>query len=208
MRCVCFDLGGVMVSVRYRWKEVVEHVGVQCEDSDVLSEYAAKFPGLRTYELGLCSRNEYLNSLSEYLKVSLNEALAIHQAILVKPVNGMESVVREVHEEGLYTACLSNVNAIHWDELMDPQAYPAISSLKSHYASFELGACKPDPSIYKAFEEKSGFQGSEILFLDDSHANIQAAKAFGWNTCLIDPFDNVADQARNAVRLRRAVILN
>lgn len=45
---------------------------------------------------------------------------------------------------------------------------------------------KPEPEIYAYATEQSGVQPSEILFIDNSNENIQAAKDCGWQTYLYD----------------------
>ena len=48
-----------------------------------------------------------------------------------------------------------------------------------HYSA-ALGVAKPDPRFFRAVEKRTGFSGSDILFIDDSVTNIDAAKAAGW----------------------------
>lgn len=46
---------------------------------------------------------------------------------------------------------------------------------------------KPDKEIYKLAEQKCGFKGEEIFFIDNSEKNIEAANKVGWNTFLYNP---------------------
>ena len=48
------------------------------------------------------------------------------------------------------------------------------------------GIIKPDSAIFKLAEQKAGAKGKQILFVDNSIVNINAAKAFGWETFLYD----------------------
>lgn len=48
-----------------------------------------------------------------------------------------------------------------------------------HYAA-ALGCLKPSPEFYTAVEARSGFAPSEILFIDDKLANVEAARRAGW----------------------------
>jgi len=55
--------------------------------------------------------------------------------------------------------------------------------------SSTVGAIKPDRAIYEAAIEQSGYNGAEILFVDDLQANLAAAqRQFGWNTIWFDPY--------------------
>lgn len=49
------------------------------------------------------------------------------------------------------------------------------------------GIIKPGPAIFKLAEQKAGAKGKQILFVDNTTVNVNAAKAFGWETFLYDP---------------------
>ena len=50
------------------------------------------------------------------------------------------------------------------------------------FYSAELGARKPDPLFYeRVMERLPGVVASDVIFLDDSVANVEAAAASGWN---------------------------
>ena len=52
-----------------------------------------------------------------------------------------------------------------------------------HYAA-ELGCAKPDERFFRVVEAKSGFSPSDIFFIDDKQANVDAAHARGWSAAL------------------------
>lgn len=45
-----------------------------------------------------------------------------------------------------------------------------------------LGEKKPSPAFFSAVRESVGLRADEILLVDDSRANIEAAEAMGWRT--------------------------
>lgn len=45
---------------------------------------------------------------------------------------------------------------------------------------------KPYKPIYELAENRSGFKGNEILFVDNSEKHLNTAKKFGWETFLYD----------------------
>ena len=47
--------------------------------------------------------------------------------------------------------------------------------------SSELGIIKPEAAIYAVAEERAGVDPSEILFIDDTKANLTAVEARGWH---------------------------
>jgi putative hydrolase of the HAD superfamily len=52
-----------------------------------------------------------------------------------------------------------------------------------HYAA-DIGAKKTDPDFYAAVEARTGFAGDQLLLIDDTPANIEAARAAGWRALL------------------------
>ncbi len=48
-----------------------------------------------------------------------------------------------------------------------------------HYAA-DLGYAKPDPAFFAAIAERTGFAPGEMLLIDDTPANVEAARAVGW----------------------------
>lgn len=61
--------------------------------------------------------------------------------------------------------------------------------------SSELGVIKPEATIYEVAEERAAVKPSEILFIDDTKANLKAAEARGWRIMWFDygrPAESVA----------------
>lgn len=61
-----------------------------------------------------------------------------------------------------------------------------------HYAA-ELGCAKPDARFFRAIEARSGFAPSDIFFIDDKQANIDAARQIGWSAARWDGTRALAD---------------
>lgn len=66
-----------------------------------------------------------------------------------------------------------------------------------HYAA-ALGCAKPDEAFYAAVERRSGFGPADIFFIDDSEANVAAARRRGWSAAVWDGtrrLDDLLDEA-------------
>ncbi|HEY8005007.1 MAG TPA: HAD-IA family hydrolase [Phenylobacterium sp.] len=61
-----------------------------------------------------------------------------------------------------------------WNELRLRDRFDAM-----HYAA-DLGLRKSEPAFYAAVEARTGFAPSELLLLDDTPANVETARAAGW----------------------------
>lgn len=62
--------------------------------------------------------------------------------------------------------------------------YPFLDLFDQHYVSAHLKHIKPDPGIYAALEQGSGFTPGELLFTDDTPENVGAARRRGWRVHL------------------------
>ncbi|WP_108659520.1 HAD-IA family hydrolase [Acuticoccus kandeliae] len=47
--------------------------------------------------------------------------------------------------------------------------------------SAAIGACKPDPAFFAAAERAAGTGGANLTLVDDTAANVEAARAAGWS---------------------------
>jgi putative hydrolase of the HAD superfamily len=61
-----------------------------------------------------------------------------------------------------------------WDRLDFRGRFDAM-----HYSA-DLGAKKSDPAFYTAVEARTGFSGPDLLLIDDTPDNVEAARAAGW----------------------------
>lgn len=65
-----------------------------------------------------------------------------------------------------------------WDTLGFRERFDAM-----HYAA-DLGCKKTDPAFYAAVEARTGFKGPEVMLIDDTPANVDAARAAGWQAAV------------------------
>ena len=63
---------------------------------------------------------------------------------------------------------------------------PAFGRLQHIVVSGEVGLCKPDPRIFALTAERAGLEPHELLFVDDSSVNTDAAAACGYDVHRFD----------------------
>jgi len=95
--------------------------------------------------------------------------------------------IEETHEamealaaRGVPQFGLTNMAGPVWPTV-EPMA-PAVRHLKDVVVSGDEGLIKPDPAIYRLACARAGLQPEQLLFVDDSAANIAAADALGFHT--------------------------
>lgn len=96
---------------------------------------------------------------------------------LTGPVPGTEEIVRELNAAGWRTLGLTNW-ASHTFGYAAKSA-PVIDELQGIVVSGEIGITKPDARIFEYFLRYYSLTPAEVVFIDDSPGNIQAALDLG-----------------------------
>jgi HAD superfamily hydrolase (TIGR01509 family) len=63
---------------------------------------------------------------------------------------------------------------------------PAFVRFRDIVVSTHEGLIKPDPRLYRIALDRMGRRADEVLFIDDSPANIDAARDLGFDVHLFD----------------------
>jgi FMN phosphatase YigB (HAD superfamily)/DNA-binding XRE family transcriptional regulator len=104
----------------------------------------------------------------------------------VEPIVAAQELVEwasKHYHVGLLTNIMPGfVNAMRTHKLLPNVSYDAIVD------SSQVGAIKPEEKIFNIATERTGCQPEEILFIDDSRANVMAAERFGWHVLWFDDY--------------------
>ncbi|MEO6513771.1 MAG: HAD-IA family hydrolase [Candidatus Saccharimonadales bacterium] len=115
---------------------------------------------------------------------------------IVEPMHELLKWAYERYQIGLLTNIMPGLLSAMKNRGMIPDLnYHAVID------SSEVGLIKPEEAIFDLATERSGVSASEILLIDDTHANLQAAERRGWHVLLFDgyrPEESVA-RARTAL---------
>jgi putative hydrolase of the HAD superfamily len=196
MKIICFDVGGVLVKISQKWQEAFDQANLECTISRAEPLLLPACQPMNEYQSGQIEYAEYLTKLGDFLNVSPVDAERLHQSILQVEYPGIPQLVADLKAAGYQTAILSNTNAPHWDDLLNPAKFPTVAAVDAPHASHLLGLGKPDPAIYAAFNEATGTEPADVVFFDDSQTNVDSANQFGWLAHRIDPWGDPAAQMR------------
>ena len=78
------------------------------------------------------------------------------------------------------------------------QVFPEGAFLEPLFLSCEIGACKPSEAAFAVVEAALGMPAGQILLIDDTAANVEAARSRGWDA--IHFTDNAELMAELALR--------
>ena len=106
--------------------------------------------------------------------------------------------MKELRERGYRVVLLSNTNPFMMSWVMsnefDGEGHSLAYYLDAAYESYKCGAMKPDAKFFNAVMEGERLIPSETLFLDDGPRNIEAAKALGIQTLLVENGEDWTDR--------------
>ena len=91
-----------------------------------------------------------------------------------------ESVIEDLAARGVPQFGLTNMSTESWPGVQAMS--PAFRHFQDTVVSAVERVIKPEPRIYQIVLERTGLEPADLLFVDDSAANIAAADALGFHT--------------------------
>jgi FMN phosphatase YigB (HAD superfamily) len=176
IRNVVFDVGGVLVRLRYQpFVRYLQDAGVDLAD---LPAWLASID-LDAHERGEVTGEELLDRVAASAARPLDpEELGRRWLDMFERTDDMFDLANGL--TGAYRVyLLSNVGDLHWRHL--DQQYGVASMGHGAIASFRVGAVKPSADIYREAERRFGLDPAATVFIDDLKRNITGARSCGWN---------------------------
>ena len=175
IRDIVFDAGRVLVDFDYK------------DCFRFLAEKGAHFTGvddftrrtdLKAYESGRISTECFLDNVCRLLTQKVDRSELVPQWVeIFKPIPEMLVLASKLKADyGVFV--LSNTSALHWAYLLSEYSLDRIGM--GAMASFEVGALKPEPKIFREAERKFALTPKRTLFIDDIEDNAAGALACGW----------------------------
>ena len=186
-RHIVFDLGGVvfrldkMIAIQ-RFKEI----GVTRVE-EFLDDYAQKgiFGDL---EAGILTAEQYRDELSRIVgkPLTMEQLEYAWTGYAAELYQRNFDALLHLRQEGFPVALLSNTNPfmMRWarSNAFDGNGHGLDYYFDRLYLSYEMRMMKPAPEIFEAMIEGEGTDPGNILFIDDSARNCEAAAALGIQT--------------------------
>ncbi len=146
--------------------ETVKHV---LFDDGLQAQYELGKITSEELHIQFCQQTNSGSEIDEFLEVGSDIfELNLQMAPLLTQLRA------STHPMGL----LSNTCDAHWRFIST--SFPIINYwFHRTILSFQVGFAKPDPAIYETAIRQSGFEPSQILFIDDLDANVAGAMACG-----------------------------
>ena len=196
LRAVVFDVGAVLIDWNPR------HLYRRLFDDDAEMERFLAEVCTPEWNAALDAGRPFAEAIEEMVARHQAQAGLIRAyrerwvEMLGGPIEGTASIIRELRAAGVRVFALSNWSAETYP--LTRPLYPVLDELDGILISGEAGVAKPDPAIYRLFLERFGLEPAEIVFVDDSAANVAAARALGIESIR---FEDAAQARRELIRL-------
>ena len=97
------------------------------------------------------------------------------------------ALMRRLKASGKKLGVLSNLSPESYERLFVPRCAEYRALLDAEVISGLELLYKPEEPIYRLMEGRMGLPPDRLLFLDDTEANVRAARAFGWHAEVYPP---------------------
>ncbi len=176
--CILFDLGGVIVDWHNKWliKEVCIRFELNLkETTKVFQETIPSLSSGKIQELQFWKEiGKKINSKS---LINLDESL--YDSIFRKYARINEPVVQLSHQlkhKGYSLGLLSNTEVITYSIV---EEMTSMNHFDYKFLSYKIGYTKPDKRIFHHVLANLPFEKTELLFIDDTLAHVEAALSEG-----------------------------
>lgn len=183
-----FDFGGVLVDLnRERCIRAFSDLGIDVSHFLGAFKQSGPFSAIERGEMDIPQFCSEVRKLSSGKDVTDEQIVQAWQSFLVGVPDDRLDMLLKIHRHYSVNV-LSNTNAIHW--AMASQGYfrQGGHTLDDYFdevlLSCELGMEKPEPEVFGAVVKRLQTEPSDILFLDDSETNCEAARNCGLKALL------------------------
>jgi len=200
---IVFDFGGVV----FRWHpasflaRVWPHrVETLEQGARVAAQFFQNYGGdWGLFDQGLIGADEVAQRIAARTGWPLDEVEAVVRAVPdeLTAIPATVALIRDLRAAGHRLHYLSNMPEPFAEHLS--QAYPLTEWFESGLFSGRVKQIKPGAEIFAMAERHFGAQPSELLFIDDHPANVDAALARDWQSFL---FTDAAGARRELVSRR------
>jgi FMN phosphatase YigB (HAD superfamily) len=199
---ITFDLGGVIVRLAASLDEAAAVSGIRLREAAQPERDGELSLLFNDWQRGRVTDEQFFDTWTDTIgRFDRSEAPKLSLGWIVEEYDGMLQLVGDLKQAGVALGCLSNTVSLHWAYVLGDRAkFPSMQLIDHAHASHLIGAMKPEPAIYRAYEQLTGTAGSGIVFFDDLPENVQGARECGWRAYRVAPWSDPATQMRTALK--------
>jgi glucose-1-phosphatase len=195
IKTVIFDLGRVIVPLEYRrgYEQIETLCGIPAAE---LPGRIAKTGLVPRLERGEIEPREFVRQFAEdlNLQITYDQFCKIWCSIFLPETLIPEELLIGIRRN-YRLLLLSNTNAIHFEMIRGN--YPLLRHFDSLILSYEVGAMKPSPIIYRRAIEEARCLSEECFFTDDMAEYVEGARREGIDAVQFQSAAQIEDELKS-----------
>ena len=200
IQAVFFDADGVLQRNTEGWIDRVRKLsGEDSKSDEFLTDL---FNAERPCMLGEAEFENELASVLRNWNSNVDASEAIQLWTEIEPSADVRALISAVRKRGVKVALATNQQRYRANYMLDELGYS--EEFDYTFCSYALGFTKPSRDYFAETISRTGLEADQILFIDDSEHNVQAAKGEGIQAIQFDLSHGVA--ALEAILKRYALI--
>jgi len=179
IKCVLFDIGGVLVDWHMSWITSEISKQFQINDDQVTNAFSRYLNDLDSGKIDeRLFWQQIANDVDSISLKQTNESL--WNTYFRKHAKPNHDVIKLVHslKKSHTLGIISNIERVTHKVVDD---WNILKPFEHHFMSYQIGFSKPDSRIYRHVIENLPFEPASILFIDDKKTNVDAATDAGLN---------------------------
>lgn len=185
---IIWDLGAVLL----RWRPALllrQVLPQRVHDDAAAARWAQRFfvegGDWARFDRGELDEAALARRLAERTGLAPAEVHAVVQGVFeeLQPLPDSVALLRRLHALGLRQHYFSNM-PLPYAEHIEQRLPGFLDPFDGGLFSGRVKRMKPERGFFELAHERFGLAGQPALFIDDSPANVEAARAFGWQAVL------------------------
>ncbi len=185
MKTIVFDFGGVL----FHWRpatmlqRVVPHLARDDASAahwvrEIFQDYGGDW---QQFDRGLLDEAQIVASIVRRTGLAATDVHRVVDEVPreLRPIDDTVALLERLRAGGRRLVFLSNMPARYADHLEREHAF--VRWFEDGVFSARVHEAKPDAAIFHLAAARFGHAPDEMVFLDDHLANVEAARALGWN---------------------------
>ncbi|MEI7812169.1 MAG: HAD family phosphatase [Ignavibacteria bacterium] len=187
---IVFDLGNVLLPFDYKFMTDKLDLVKPGLGSSFREYYKNNYTIHRSFERGDIKEDEFIKLMLGCCEQLIDKpAFCQYYSEIFTENKNVIALLPELKKK-YKLVILSNTNNIHFEFGYKHKDF--LKNFDKLILSYEAGALKPEPAIYKAVENYTGLPPAEHIFIDDIEEYAEGARAMGWDAIQFKSFEQLA----------------